>query len=525
MVRKIFCGSSLLAVTVIGGLYLIWPPVIWSLVVVGPLILLGIHDMLQPEHTLLRIYPVIGHGRYLMEELRPEIQQYFVESNIDGMPLNRELRSTVYARAKGQLDKLPFGTQRDVYAEGYEWIEHSICPAPVIDHEQRVWVGQDRCAKPYHSSCFNISAMSYGSLGQTAIEALNTGAKLGGFAHNTGEGGISPYHDKPGGDLIWQIGTGYFGCRSSDGGFDADLFAERARAENVKMIEVKLSQGAKPGHGGILPGRKVTPEIARIRGVPVGKTVHSPAAHQTFSTPRGLLDFVVRLRELSGGKPVGFKLCVGYRREFLGICKALLETDQLPDFITVDGAEGGTGAAPMEFTNVVGMPLREGLVFVHSALRGIGLRDRICLAASAKAVTGFHLFQLMALGADICNSARAMMLALGCIQARRCHDNKCPTGVATQEPARVAALDVPSKANRVQRYHAETVESLLQLVGAGGLRSPVEICPQHVKRRVDSITVRTFAEIYDFLEPGELLGQAVPERFAADWQAASSDAF
>jgi len=526
MVRKFFCVSSLLSVIAIVAIYQVWPPIVWSLLLVGPVILLGLHDMLQTSHTLLRIFPVLGHGRYLMEAIRPEIQQYFVESNIDGMPINREMRSTVYSRAKGQLDKLPFGTQRDVYDENYEWLEHSIVPRPVLPHEPRVWVGKERCAKPYQASCFNISAMSYGSLGKTAIEALNLGAKLGGFAHNTGEGGISPYHDRPGGDLIYQVGTGYFGCRASDGSFDPKLFEERSAPDNVKMIELKLSQGAKPGHGGILPGRKVTPEIAQIRGVPVGQSVNSPPAHTSFSTPIELLEFVTRLRELSGGKPVGFKLCLGKRTEFLAICKAMLETELLPDFIAIDGAEGGTGAAPVEFTNVVGTPLREGLVFVYSALRGVGLREKIRVIASAKAITGFHLFQMMALGADMCNSARAMMLAIGCIQARRCHDNGCPTGVATHDPARVNALHVPSKARRVQRYHAETVESLLELVAACGLDSPEQIRPCHVNRRLDSINVRTFEEIYRFLEPGSLIdGSVIPEGFRGYWERADPQTF
>jgi len=417
MVRKIFFTLAILLPTLVALLSIWWPSVLWLLLVIGPLILLGLYDVIQTRHALLRIYPVIGHGRYVMEDVRPEIQQYFVESNINGTPFSREFRSIIYQRAKGDLDTRAFGTQRNVNRVGYEWMNHSLAPKPVEKVEHRVSIAGDDCTQPYEASHLNISAMSFGSLSRNAILALNSGAQIGGFAHNTGEGGLSQYHLEPGGDLIWQIGTGYFGCRNRNGQFDADKFKERSRHTAVKMIEIKLSQGAKPAHGGILPKEKLTPEIAEIRGVSLGHDVISPPTHSTFSTPVGLLEYVKQLRELSGGKPTGFKLCIGYRSEFLAICKAMLETGILPDFITVDGAEGGTGAAPLELTNSVGMPMRDGLRFVHNALQGTGLRSKIRIIAAGKIVTAFHMFRTIALGADLCNVARPMMIALGCIQS------------------------------------------------------------------------------------------------------------
>jgi len=520
MVRTWFLVGSGIVLAVIAALALLWPGVLWSLVVLGPLIALGLYDILQKEHTVLRNFPLIGHGRYFMEMVRPEIQQYFVESNTDGTPFPREARSLVYQRAKGELQTLPLGTQHDVYAEGYEWMNHSLAPIKPPETERRLRIGGDACTKPYEASRLNISAMSFGSLSGAAILALNGGAKLGGFCHNTGEGGLSRYHLEPKGDLVWQIGTAYFGCRDPEGRFDPERFREGAAHAQVRMIEVKLSQGAKPGHGGILPGVKVTPEIAAARGVPVGRDVISPPAHSTFSTPTGLLEFVARLRELSGGKPVGFKLCIGDPVEFLAIVKAMTATGILPDFITVDGAEGGTGAAPLEFSNSVGMPMREGLLLVHNTLTGIGLRGKVRVIAAGKVVSGFDLFRLLALGADAANSARAMMFALGCIQARRCHANVCPTGIATQDARLQSGLDVARKSRRVARYHQETIRSFHELLGGAGLASADEIRAHHVLRRVDDRTVRRLDEIYAFLPAGALLEDLVPEPYRAPWSAA-----
>ena len=503
-----------------------WPGAWWGFIIVGPLVAIGLYDMLQRKHTILRIYPVIGHFRYMFEYIRPEIQQYFVEDNINGRPINREFRALVYQRAKGARDTRPFGTQFDVYRAGYEWVDHSISPSPRVEEPVRILFGGPDCRQPYSASVLNISAMSYGALSKHAILALNKGAAMGGFAHNTGEGGVSPWHLEHGGDLIWQIGTGYFGCRDDNGRFDPDLFAQQAVVDNIKMIEIKLSQGAKPGHGGILPAAKLTPEIARIRKVPLGQDVVSPPTHSAFASPVELLQFIARLRELSGGKPVGFKLCIGKRHEFLAICKAMLETGLRPDFITIDGAEGGTGAAPIELTNSVGTPLRDGLNFVHNALIGTGLRDGIRLIASGKILSAFHMFRTLALGADTINSARAMMLALGCIQSRHCNTDLCPTGVATQNPARYRALDVAQKARRVARYHRAMVHHLSELVSAAGLASIHDIEPRHVNRRVNGATIRTYADLYPSVHCNCLLdGDTFPEEWRPAWEAAQPDSW
>ncbi len=525
MFRKaFFVGAPLCAVSVLIAA-LRWPVAAWAFLLIGPLVLVGLHDVLQRRHSLLRVYPIIGHGRYLMETFRPELQQYFVESNIDGTPFSREFRSIVYQRAKGEIETLPFGTQRDVQRIGYEWINHSLAPKHVGVEACRIAVGGPHCTQPYLASYLNISAMSFGALSGNAILALNQGARLGGFAHNTGEGGVSDYHLEPGGDLIWQIGTGYFGCRTSAGDFDPHRFQETAGQEAVKMIEIKLSQGAKPGHGGILPAAKLTREIAAIRGVPMGEDVISPPAHTAFHDPVGLIEFVALLRDLSGGKPVGFKLCIGQRSEFLGICKAILETGVAPDFITVDGAEGGTGAAPIELSNSVGTPLRHGLVFVHNSLRGIGVRSSLRVIAAGKVTTGFHMFRNFALGADLCNAARAMMFALGCIQARRCNDNSCPVGVATQDPARSVGLDVRDKSRRVARYHEATVKAFCELVGTAGLSTPLEIQPHHLFRQIDALSTKHFGDLYSFPPEGFLIDGAVPAEWAADWNAARPGRF
>jgi glutamate synthase domain-containing protein 2 len=488
-------------------------------------VLLGLHDMTQTKHTIRRNFPVLGRFRYLLESVRPELHQYFVESNASGRPFSRELRSLVYQRAKNETDTLPFGTEKDVYAVGYEWMNHSLSAHHPSDTLPRVHIGGPACKKPYHASILNVSAMSYGSLSKNAILALNRGAHLGGFAHNTGEGGLSPYHLEGGGDIFWQIGTGYFGCRDDNGHFDGALFAEKAAIEAVKMIEIKLSQGAKPGHGGILPARKVTKEISLIRNVPMGKDVISPPAHTAFSTPRELCEFIGKLRELSGGKPIGFKLCIGKRREFFAICKAMLETGIAPDFITVDGGEGGTGAAPLEFSNVMGTPLTDALVFVHNALRGVGLRDQIRIIASGRVVTGFDIAHKLAIGADLCNSARAMMFALGCIQAQKCNTNDCPTGVATQDPDLVAGLVVSDKAERVRNFHKNTVRSFVELIAASGLSAPSELRPWHILRRTTPTESKHYGEMYDYLDRGELLKDVVPKDYERAWTQAQASSF
>jgi len=523
MVRQWFYIISLLIFIAVALLAILWPAISWSLLVFVPLFLLGVYDSLQSKHTLLRNFPVVGHGRYWMETIRPEIQQYFIENNIDAFPIEREFRSVVYQRSKGQLETRPYGTQRDVYRIGYEWASHSLAARPPADQVPRIMIGTGR-KHPYAASPLNISAMSFGALSKNAILALNGGARKGGFAHNTGEGGISSYHLEPGGDLIWQIGTGYFGCRTDDGHFDAEKFQHQAQRDSVRMIELKLSQGAKPGHGGVLPGSKVSVEIASARGVPVGKTVHSPPSHSAFSTPIELLQFIDELRRLSDDKPTGFKLCVGRRSDFFAICKAMLETGITPDFISVDGGEGGTGAAPLEFSNSLGMPARDAWIFVHSALTGVGLRDKIKIIASGKILSGFHIIRALALGADLCYSARGMMLSLGCIQSLRCHNNHCPTGITTQLPSLVHGLDVTDKTERVYRYHRETVHGTMELLGAMGLDGFRDVEPHHIFRRVDDLRVRHLGELYDFLQPGQLLDHRdVPEGLRHEWEIARPD--
>lgn len=527
-VRKTFVISSILITTLLIVWSFFWIDVLFLFILFGPLIIMGIQDMTQKKQSIKRNFPVIGRLRYFFEMIRPEIQQYFIESDTDGAPINRNDRSVIYQRAKKQLDTTPFGTQLNVYAEGYEWMTHSIAPKDfhTLNHNPRVRFGEGRCKQPYDASVLNISAMSFGSLSGNAVEALNWGAKIGGFAHNTGEGGISPHHLKNGGDLIWQVGTGYFGARTEDGKFSDEAFKKNATLPNVKMIEIKLSQGAKPGHGGILPGKKNTPEIAAIRLVKAGTTVFSPPYHSAFDSPEGLIHFVEKLRELSGGKPVGFKLCVGRKSEFLSICKAMVKLKSYPDFITVDGGEGGTGAAPPEFSNFVGMPMLDALAFVDNALRGFGIRNQMRLITSGKILTGFHLIRAMALGADTCNSARAMMMSVGCIQALRCNSNDCPTGVATQNPDLVKGLDIEDKKVRVANFHKNTVESFVELLGASGIDHPDKLNRTHVYRRVFMNMVKTYEEIYPTIPEGCLLeGGDIPFDFEEYMKRASSDAF
>lgn len=477
---------------------------------------IGTYDLTQRRHSVLRNYPVIGHARFLLEKIRPEIQQYFVESSTDGMPFDRETRDLVYERAKGTLAEEPFGTERDVNAIGYEFMTHSIRAHTAPATVPHVRLGGRACSKPYDIALLNVSAMSFGSLSAHAIEALNAGAAKGGFAHDTGEGAISPYHRKHGGDLIWEIASGYFGCRTDDGHFDPDAFAERAGSDQVKAISIKLSQGAKPGLGGVLPGVKVTPEIAETRGVPVGQTVISPPSHTAFSTPVELVDFIATLRRLSGGKPVGMKLCVGSRREFLSMCKAMIERGVAPDFVIVDGAEGGTGAGPVEFEDHMGMPLTEGLMLVHNALVGTGLRTLVRVGASGKVASGSDIVKRIIQGADFTMSARAMMFAVGCIQAQMCHTNRCPVGVATQDPARTRALDIPDKSERVYRFQKATVASAQQMIASMGLDSFDQLRPAMLNRRIDGHTTRTYADLYEWLTPGELL-DGPPHSWLTDW--------
>jgi glutamate synthase domain-containing protein 2 len=477
------------------------------------LTLLGVRDLLQTRHSIRRNYPILGNLRFFFEFIRPELRQYIVESDTEARPFSRNQRSVVYQRAKGELDKVPFGTQLDLYEAGNEWITHSMAPAPVQPHDFRVAIGGSACRAPYSASVFNISALSFGALSANAILALNRGARDGGFAHDTGEGGVSRYHRENGGDLIWEVGSGYFGCRMPDGRFDPQRFAEQACRSQVKMVEIKLSQGAKPGHGGVLPGAKVSPEIAQARGVPARVDCLSPAAHSEFSTPIGLLEFIVRLRELSGGKPVGFKLCVGHPWELFAIAKAMLATGITPDFIVVDGAEGGTGAAPAEFVDHVGMPLQEGLLLVHNTLVGLNLRDRIRIGASGKVVTAFDIARTLAIGADWCNSARGFMFALGCVQAQHCHLDTCPSGVATQDPSRMRALVVPNKAERVAGFHRNTLKALAELIAAAGLTHPSDLRPHHIVQRVSHNDIRLLSHLLPFLKPGELLDGARTEHF------------
>ncbi len=526
--RKIFVLTSILSVALVLVWAYFWIDALFAFVIILPLVFMGFADMIQTRQSIRRNFPLLGRLRYVFEDLRPKIQQYFVESDTDGAPINRNERSVIYQRAKKQIDTVPFGTQLNVYAEGYEWMTHSIAPIDFhkMDHNPRIRFGGRDCKQPYDMSVLNVSAMSFGSLSKNAVLALNGGAKIGGFAHNTGEGGLSPYHLEPGGDVIWQIGTGYFGARDKEGNFSDDAFKANATKPNVKMIEIKLSQGAKPGHGGILPAKKNTPEVAAIRGVEPGTTVFSPPYHGAFSTPIELIRFVERLRNLSGGKPVGFKLCVGRKSEFLSICKAMVKLNIYPDFITVDGGEGGTGAAPPEFTNFVGMPLLDALAFVDNSLRGFGIRNQMKIIASGKVLTGFHILRAMALGADSCNCARAMMLALGCIQALECNKNTCPTGVATQDPYFMKGLVVEDKTTRVANYHKNTVESFVELMGAAGISHPDKINRSHVYRRVFMNLVKTYEEIYPTIPDGCLLeGGDTPYDFDEYLKRSSAESF
>ncbi|MFM9424174.1 glutamate synthase domain-containing protein 2 [Variovorax sp. GrIS 2.14] len=508
---------------------LLWPWLWRGWVGVGAFAVLsgtGVHDLRQTRHAILRNYPVIGHLRFLLEYIRPEMRQYFIESDAEAAPFSRAQRSLVYQRAKGEPDNRPFGTQLDVTIAGYEWINHSMVPTQLANHDFRIVIGAD-CAQPYDASVFNISAMSFGALSANAILALNKGAKAGNFAHDTGEGSISQHHRVHGGDLIWEIGSGYFGCRNDDGSFSEERFVANARDPQVKMIEIKLSQGAKPGHGGVLPGPKVTAEISAARGVPIGVDCISPSSHRAFSTPVEMMNFVARLRELSGGKPTGFKFCLGHPWEWFAIVKAMQQTGITPDFIVVDGAEGGTGAAPVEFSDHVGAPLQEGLLLVHNTLIGVGLRSRIKIGCAGKVITAFDLARMMALGADWCNAGRGFMMALGCIQAQTCHTGNCPTGVTSQDPLRQQALVVPTKADRVQNFHRSTLHALQELVQAAGLDHPQQITAHHIVRRISDTEVRLLSNLVMQVQPGALLGplDAQHNVFRTYWPLANSASF
>lgn len=524
----VFTYTLILACAAIGlSLSGLPPHPLWVVlaIVAGVVALVGVYDLTQKHHAILRNYPIMGHFRFLLEQIRPEMRQYFFEDEKFGQPFSRDRRSVVYQRAKNVLDKRPFGTNYDVYAPGFEWATHSLAVTKQDVSTYRTHIGEKSAARPYSASLLNISAMSYGSLSRNAILALNKGARQGNFYHDTGEGGFSPYHRENGGDIVWEIGSGYFGARTPDGNFSADMFKETASAPQIQMVELKLSQGAKPGHGGVLPAAKVTEEISRIRGVPMGQDCISPPSHSAFSTPIGLLEFVAQMRDLSGGKPAGFKLCIGHPWEFLAICKAMIETGIYPDFIVVDGKEGGTGAAPIEFMDHLGLPLREGLSFVNNALIGIGARDRIKIGASGKIATGIDMARAFALGADWCNAARGFMFAVGCIQAQSCHTDRCPTGVATQDPSRYRALDVLDKAQRVTQFHHQTLHALAEITAATGLSHPKEFKLEHFNRRVSHTETVSFADIYPRLEEGALLDKPNATNLSDAWRRARPDSF
>jgi glutamate synthase domain-containing protein 2 len=521
-----FALISTILTGVIG--YFWWTPMWWFFAVLIPIIAWGIYDMTQKTHAIVRNFPIMGRLRYMMEWLRPKIYQYFVESDIDGRPFNRNQRSIAYQRAKKELDTTPFGTQLDVYEEGYEWMNHSINAKGIKDlnADPRIIVGNAACAKPYSASLYNVSAMSFGSLSTNAVLALNGGAKIGKFAHNTGEGGLSKHHLQEGGDIIFQFGTGYFGCRTPEGVFSDEAFVETVSHDAIKMIELKLSQGAKPGHGGILPAKKNTPEIAAIRKVVAGTDVLSPPFHSAFKTPVELCQFLGKMRTLSGGKPVGFKLCIGHKSEFLAICKAMVLTKIYPDFISIDGGEGGTGAAPLEFSDHVGMPFREALAFAHDALTGFDLRQHIKIFTAGKIVSSFDMFRARALGADACYSARAMMLALGCIQALECNRNTCPTGVATQDPELVAGLVVSDKKTRVARFQQSTVHGFVELLGAAGLERPEQIRRSMINRRISMQRVMRYDELFPYMKQGALLNEkAIPSPWKIYMDEANPNSF
>jgi len=525
MMRLLFFFTAAISLLLIILISFFWLPVLYFLVIVGPYVLIGCYDSFLSSSNIKRIYPFLGNFRFFFEFVRPEIQQYFIHTNQNGKPFDRETRTIVYQRAKDVAAILPFGTEQSLLTNGYEYAYHAFRASPVSSESARIVVGGPDCHKPYSASRLNIGAMSFGAISWNAVRALNRAAKQENFAHNTGEGGISSYHLEYGGDLIWQIGTGYFGCRTKEGKFDFEEFQNKMAFDAVKMVELKLSQGAKPSNGGILPAAKITPEIAEIRGIEMGKDCISPSSHSEFSDPKGLLEFIAYLRDLSGGKPVGFKLCIGRKKDFLSICKAMLETGITPDFISVDGAEGGTGASPIELSNFYGAPINEALAFVHSSLVGVNLRDKITIIAAGKIITGFDILTKIALGADICYSARGMMFALGCVMSLRCHKNTCPTGITTQNPHRVQGLVVKDKYLRVANFHRNTLNSFLDNLGIIGVEHPDELKPAHIYRRMEKDNSKNFEEIYSYLEPGALLNGTIHPAFHQDWAIANANSF
>ena len=527
MINKKFVIASTLLITIVLLISTKWPIFLWVFIVILPMIMLGIWDMTQEKHSIMRNFPIFGRGRWFMEFIRPFIRQYLIESDIDGAPINRVFRNVVYQRAKGARDTVPFGTKIDVYHDGYEWIAHSLSAIELTGQEYnlRVTVGGKQCKQPYSSSIFNISAMSFGALSGNAIESLNLGAKLDNFSHNTGEGGISPYHLKHGGDLVWQIGTSYFGCRDINGNFSVELYEQKSQLDAVKMIEIKLSQGAKPGHGGILPADKNTGEIANIRGVKPHTQVNSPPTHSAFKTPIEMMHFIQLLRTHSNGKPIGFKLSIGHPSEFISICKAMIKTGISPDFITLDGGEGGTGAAPLEYTNSIGMPLRDATAFVCDCLTGFDLKDEIKIIVSGKILTGFHLIKNFSLGADICNSARGNMLALGCVQSLICNTNHCPSGVATQNAHLSNGLVIENKSQRVARYHKETINAVAEIIASTGLHHPKDLTRSYLFRRINQEKISRYDEIFPYLDQGVLLKTTPPEYFKQYMSEASAHNF
>lgn len=525
MVRSLFYITSIVSIvaTIACGLFLV--PCWWLFWFIGPFVFIGLYDIFLSRHNILINYPVIGHLRYFFEFIRPEIQQYFVSTNLSGRPFNRETRSLVYQRSKNAEDNHPFGTEHDITAPGYSYAYHSMAPKQLDYHDLRINIGGPDCKQPYSASLLNISAMSYGALSRNAIRALNRGARLAKMYHNTGEGGLTDHHLSGGGDLVWQIGTGYFGCRTREGLFSEEKFKEKASHPQVKMIEIKISQGAKPSHGGVLPKEKITEEIAKIRGIPIDEDCLSPPAHSSFNSPHTLLDFIVQLRTLTEGKPIGIKLCIGHKKEFLGLVKAMLSRKIYPDFITVDGAEGGTGAAPLEFTNRLGMPADEAVAFVHNSLVGANLREHIVVIASGMVSSAFSMVKKIALGADALNVARSFMFSLGCIQALRCHENTCPTGVTSNKPSRYRAIHVQRKSNRVYNYHQNTLHAFSEMIGAMGMARPSDLKPEHIFYRVDAGSSETYADLYHALSPGALLSGDVPAYYADKWAEASEEAF
>ncbi|MEA3491247.1 MAG: FMN-binding glutamate synthase family protein [Campylobacterota bacterium] len=513
--KKQFMKFTIITLLILLPIILFYPFLWWIVLPYALVVAIGWYDIYQTKHSLWRNYPIVGRFRWVLEEMRPPIRQYFIESDIDGVPFNRQTRGLVYRRSKKMMSTIPFGTKVDLYRPGYEWIGHSLqaIDAHTLDQSPRVLIGGANCSQPYSASVLNISAMSFGALSANAVLSLGNGAKIGGFAHNSGEGGLSQYHLSTGADIIWQIGTGYFGCRDEQGGFSPEKFKEKAKLTNIKMVEIKLSQGAKPGHGGILPANKNTPEIAEVRGVKPYTQVDSPPKHSAFASEHGLLEFVQELRELSGGKPIGFKLAIGRKEEFIAICRAMHDSGIKPDFITVDGGEGGTGAAPVEYTNSVGMPLREALVFVVDTLVGFGLREDIKVIASGRIIDGMDMVKVLAVGADLCASARGMMFSLGCIQALQCHKNKCPTGIATQDKSLASALVVSDKKRRVANFHQETLKSFVEIYASAGLSEPSQLNRTHIFYRIDQTRYRRYDELFTPLNRGDLLHKPYPKEY------------